>query len=318
MGNLEGHGHGPLTQQQIDRMAQMGRRIVSRMEQLGMGPPHKASGLCGVLFLRDFARTCRWGLKLIPQGIWVNFKRPWVVDPLRGFSKLAADWYKALRKVYGISGKMFGGDLFHEGGSKGDINVTRAAQAVQGAMQKASPGSSWVIQAWGNPSRELLAGTDPRHALVLQLTKDMADGGKNLRVALLTAFPGSGASWPTSAAIRDYTAGFPFCPGWGVIWPATGTRAWWEWAPCPKWLETNPCITPSSATVYGRRRIFPVRDWLKKYARQRYGAAPESSRAGFGNLSSSIYNPARSQEGCTESIRGITIWETSLKRPAVI
>ena len=69
-----------------------------------------------------------------------------------------------------------------EGGSKGDINVTRAAQAVQGAMQKASPGSSWVIQAWGgNPSRELLAGTDPRHALVLQLTKDMAGGEKNLR-----------------------------------------------------------------------------------------------------------------------------------------
>ena len=29
--------------------------------------------------------------------------------------KLAADWYKALRKVYGIPGKMFGGDLFHEG-----------------------------------------------------------------------------------------------------------------------------------------------------------------------------------------------------------
>ena len=49
-------------------------------------------------------------------------------------------------------------------------------------MQKASPGSSWVIQAWGgNPSRELLAGTDQKHALVLQLTKDMADGGKNLR-----------------------------------------------------------------------------------------------------------------------------------------
>ena len=37
MGNLEGHG-GPLSQQQINKMAQMGRRIVSRMEQLGMTP----------------------------------------------------------------------------------------------------------------------------------------------------------------------------------------------------------------------------------------------------------------------------------------
>ena len=93
------------------------------------------------------------GLKLIPQGEWVNFKRPWIVDPTcEAFPKLAEDWYRSLRKVYGISGKMFGGDLFHEGGSKGNINVTQAAEAVQKAMQKASPGSTWVIQAWGgNP-----------------------------------------------------------------------------------------------------------------------------------------------------------------------
>ncbi|UQT43306.1 hypothetical protein M5E88_11305 [Akkermansia muciniphila] len=43
-----------------------------------------------------------------------------MVDPTcEAFPKLAADWYKALRKVYGIPGKMFGGDLFHEGGGRG-------------------------------------------------------------------------------------------------------------------------------------------------------------------------------------------------------
>ena len=63
------------------------------------------------------------------------------------------------------------------GGRKGDIDVTQAAQAVQKAMQKASPGAFWVIQAWGgNPTRELLSGLDPERALVLQLTKDMANG----------------------------------------------------------------------------------------------------------------------------------------------
>ena len=180
MGNLEGHG-GPLTQRQIDEMAQLGKRIVSRMEQLGMTPV--LQGYVGFV-PADFSENVRMkGLKLIPQGEWVNFKRPWMVDPTcEAFPKLAADWYRSLRKVYGISGKMFGGDLFHEGGSKGNINVTQAAEAVQKAMQKASPGSTWVIQAWGgNPSRELLNGMDPKHALVLQLTKDMADGGKNLR-----------------------------------------------------------------------------------------------------------------------------------------
>ena len=180
MGNLEGHG-GPLSQQQINKMAQMGRRIVSRMEQLGMTPV--LQGYVGFV-PSDFQENVRIdGLKLIPQGEWVNFRRPWVVDPTcEAFPKLAADWYKALRKVYGIPGKMFGGDLFHEGGGRGDIDVTQAAQAVQKAMQKASPGAFWVIQAWGgNPTRELLSGLDPERALVLQLTKDMANGGKNLR-----------------------------------------------------------------------------------------------------------------------------------------
>lgn len=54
MGNLEGHG-GPLTQQQIDRMAQLGRRIVSRMEQLGMTPV--LQGYVGFV-PADLRRTC--------------------------------------------------------------------------------------------------------------------------------------------------------------------------------------------------------------------------------------------------------------------
>lgn len=77
MGNLEGHG-GPLSQRQIDRMAQLGKRIVSRMEQLGMTPV--LQGYVGFV-PADFAENVRMkGLKLIPQGEWVNFKRPWIVD----------------------------------------------------------------------------------------------------------------------------------------------------------------------------------------------------------------------------------------------
>lgn len=221
MGNLEGHG-GPLSQRQIDRMAQLGKRIVSRMEQLGMTPV--LQGYVGFV-PADFAENVRMkGLKLIPQGEWVNFKRPWIVDPTcEAFPKLAEDWYRSLRKVYGISGKMFGGDLFHEGGSKGNINVTQAAEAVQKAMQKASPGSTWVIQAWGgNPSRELLNGMDPKHALVLQLTKDMADGGKNLRT--FDGIPWVWCELSNFGGNTECTEAFPCCRGWEAIYPHTWTR----------------------------------------------------------------------------------------------
>lgn len=299
MGNLEGHG-GPLTQQQIDRMAKLGRNIVSRMEQLGMTPV--LQGYVGFV-PADFAENVHMkGLKLIPQGEWVNFKRPWVVDPTcEAFPKLAADWYNALRKVYGISGKMFGGDLFHEGGSKGDINVTRAAQAVQGAMQKASPGSSWVIQAWGgNPSRELLAGTDPKHALVLQLTKDMADGGKNLRT-----FDGIPWVWCELANFGGNTGlygGVPLLSRLGSDLAGYRDKGLTGMGTLSEGLETNPLHYALFCDRLWTQEDIPVRDWLRKYALQRYGAAPESVVQALEVLSSSIYNPARSQEGCTESI----------------
>lgn len=299
MGNLEGHG-GPLSQRQIDRMAQLGKRIVSRMEQLGMTPV--LQGYVGFV-PADFAENVRMkGLKLIPQGEWVNFKRPWIVDPTcEAFPKLAEDWYRSLRKVYGISGKMFGGDLFHEGGSKGNINVTQAAEAVQKAMQKASPGSTWVIQAWGgNPSRELLNGMDPKHALVLQLTKDMADGGKNLRT-----FDGIPWVWCELSNFGGNTGmygGIPLLSRLGSDLSAHMDKGLTGMGVLSEGLETNPLHYAMFCDRLWTLEDIPVKEWLRQYALQRYGKAPESVVHALGVLSSSIYSPVRSQEGCTESI----------------
>ena len=87
------------------------------MEQLGMTPV--LQGYVGFV-PSDFQENVRIdGLKLIPQGNGlISGGRGWWIPLARLFPKLAADWYKALRKVYGIPGKMFGGDLFH-GGAEG-------------------------------------------------------------------------------------------------------------------------------------------------------------------------------------------------------
>ncbi|MCD8060790.1 MAG: alpha-N-acetylglucosaminidase [Akkermansiaceae bacterium] len=299
MGNLEGHG-GPLTQRQIDKMAQLGKRIVSRMEQLGMTPV--LQGYVGFV-PADFAENVRMkGLELIPQGEWVNFKRPWVVDPTcEAFPKLAADWYRSLRKVYGISGKMFGGDLFHEGGSKGNINVTQAAKAVQKAMQEASPGSTWVIQAWGgNPSNELLVGMDPKHALVLQLTKNMASGGKNLRT-----FDGIPWVWCELSNFGGNTGmygGIPLLSRLGSDLSAYRDKGLTGMGVLSEGLETNPLHYALFCDRLWTLEDIPVKEWLRQYTLQRYGMAPEPVVRALKVLSSSIYSPVRSQEGCTESI----------------
>lgn len=307
MGNLEGHG-GPLSQQQIDRQARLGKSIVSRMEQLGMTPV--LQGYVGFV-PADFGECVKMkGLKLVPQGDWVGFRRPWVVDPTcPAFSGLAADWYKALRKVYGISGRAFGGDLFHEGGRKGDINVAEAAKAVQAAMEKASPGSIWVLQAWGgNPSGELLAGTDKNRTLVLQLTRDLANGGKGLRV-----FDNTPWVWCELANFGGNTGlygGVPLLSRLGKELSEYENKGLVGMGTLSEGLETNPLHYALFCDRLWTRDDIPVGEWLRKYARQRYGSAPDSVVQALQVLARSIYNPVRSQEGCTESIIcGRPSWE---------
>lgn len=67
-------------------------------------------------------------------------------------------------------------------------------------------------------------------------------------------------------------------------------------------LETNPLHYALFCDRLWTLEDIPVKEWLRQYALQRYGKAPESVVHALGVLSSSIYSPVRSQEGCTESI----------------
>ncbi len=303
MGNLEGHG-GPLSQSQIDKFAKLGRRIVSRMEQLGMTPV--LQGYVGFI-PADFEKSVKVdGLKVVPQGDWVGFKRPWVVDPTcDAFAGLAADWYKSLHHVYGIKGKMFGGDLFHEGGNSGGINVTAAAKAVQAAMQKGSPGSTWAIQSWHvNPTQQLLNGVDPKHSMVLHLTKDQANGGSNQRTY------GNAAGnipfvWCELANFGGNTGmygGLPLLSRLGSDLKAYDDKGLIGMGTLSEGLETNPLHYDLFCDRLWTREDIELGLWLKKYALQRYGAAPKDVLDALDVLSKSIYAPEREQEGCTESI----------------
>jgi len=190
MGNLEGHG-GPLTQGLIEREAELGRKIVARMRALGITPVHQ--GFVGLL-PHEIGKF-HPGLDLIPQGEWVGgFQRPTVLDPTSdNFQRIAAIWYRNVAEVYGAQGQAFGGDLFHEGGRHGDIDVTAAAAAVQSAMQKSAPASTWVLQCWHhNPSPALIRATDPQHTVVLQLCRNMKDGNNG---APLRSFQGRPWVW---------------------------------------------------------------------------------------------------------------------------
>lgn len=293
MGNLEGEG-GPVSPVIIKNEAKLGRFLVKRLRELGMEPV--LQGYVG--FLPHDMPTEKIKGKIIPQGKWCgHYNRPAVLQPTApDFPRLAAAWYKHLRKVYGYRGLYFGGDLFHEGGNTGGTPLTPAAQAVQAAMQKASPSSVWVIQAWGhNPHRDLLAGTDKKHTLILALDKDMSEehnidrnyqGRPHVWCELLN-FGGNHGLYG-GAGLLERIGGYPGgAVGIGLL---------------SEGVETNPLYYALLTERLNNREHIDRDDFLEEYTLSRYGVEDGDLVRALQLLMRSVYSPQQLQEGCTENI----------------
>ncbi len=293
MGNLEGEG-GPVSPTIIENEAKLGRFLVKRMRQLGMEPV--LQGYVG--FLPHDMPTDKVKGRIIPQGKWCgHYNRPAVLQPTaEDFPRLAALWYKHLRSVYGYQGMNFGGDLFHEGGSTGGTPLTPAAQAVQAAMQKAAPGSRWLIQAWGhNPHRDLVAGTTPEHTVILALDKDMSpkhnisrnyQGRPHVWCELLN-FGGNQGMYGGAGLLENMTGDAGGAIGIGLI---------------SEGLETNPYYYALLTERINTRDAIDTKAFIKEYAVARYGVADSNLEKALLLLRESVYAPVRLQEGCQESI----------------
>lgn len=292
MGNLEGEG-GPVSQVIIKNEARLGRFLVKRMLELQLEPV--LQGYVG--FLPHDMPADKIKGKIIPQGQWCGYNRPAVLQPTaEDFPRLAALWYKHLRKVYGYKGLYFGGDLFHEGGRTGNTDLTAAAKAVQEAMQKASRNSVWLIQAWGhNPHRALLAGTDSKHTLILALDKDMSAGhnvnrnyqGRPHVWCELLNFGGNHGLYGGVKLLENLGGNPGGAVGIGLI---------------SEGLETNPLYYALLTERINNRDIIDRDEFLKEYVRNRYGVKSRELVKALRLLCNSVYAPDKLQEGCTESI----------------
>lgn len=307
MGNLEGHG-GPLTQNMIDQEAKLGRLLADRMRALGMTPV--LQGFVG-LVPHDLGEHYKEGdVRYVDQGEWVSgFRRPSVLDPTTtAYKKVADIWYKNLHKVYGGKTGAYGGDLFHEGGKSAGINVTDAARAVQESMQKASPGSIWFIQAWGsNPSKALLDGLDKDKTQVLALTRDMKDGSKGEHKNGYHDFPWLWCELLNFGGNHNLYGGLEMLGNLGNLQQSPDKDNIKGLGLLSEGTETNPIFyefffqrfwMPKDKTMSESDLV----DWMRSYAVNRYGSAPDAVVEGLKKLERSVYSPNREQEGCTESI----------------
>ena len=292
MGNLEGEG-GPLSQTLIDSEAELGRFLVKRLKSLGMEPV--LQGYVGFL-PHDFPKAGING-KLLPQGKWCGYHRPAVLQPTApGFDSIAELWYKHLHAVYGTTAKAYGGDLFHEGGRKGDTDLGRAAQAVQRAMQKASPGSYWLIQAWGhNPDKKLLNGTDPQHTVILALQKNLSPkaetnfdyAGRPFVWCELSNFGGKHGMFGGMELLENFTRDKSKAIGIGMI---------------SEGLETSPFYYELLWTRMNTAEAIERASYIQRYTQSRYGVNNQQLHKALHLLANSIYNTDKKREGSLENI----------------
>ena len=304
MGNLEGTG-GPVSQELIDSEAALGRELVARVTELGMEPVLQG-------YVGFYPSILPNDQELISaQGKWVaDFTRPSLLRADKpDFRRVAQIWYKRLEEVYGYRAHAFAGDLFHEGGNPRGLPLKRITEGVQQAMQEASPGALWFLQAWAaNPRPEVLEGLSREHTIILALQKDLSPdvnikrnyGGLRYVWCELANFGGKQGLYGGFDVLEKMSGSAGGASGFGLL---------------SEGLETNPMYYELFYERINNRDIINRQDFLAHYVRLRYGLDDYRLKLAAQLLSHSVYTPDAEREGCLENIMcarpGLNVIKTS-------
>ncbi|WP_086827434.1 alpha-N-acetylglucosaminidase [Streptomyces sp. NRRL B-24572] len=284
--NMSGFG-GPVSERLIEARATLGSRIAGHLRALGMTPV--LPGFFGTV-PPDFAAR-NPGAVTVPQGRWVGFARPDWLDPTGPvFGELAAAYYRVQRHRFGDS-DMFKMDLLHEGGTPGPVDVTRAAEAVQGALDAAHPGATWVMLGWqNNPSATLLEGVDRSRVLIVDglsdryegLDREKQWGGTPYAFGAIANFGGHTSLGANTGVWTDRFHAWLTRSGSalrGIAWLPEGTGG-------------NPAAFDLFTELAWEPGPVDRRAWFAGYAARRYGGADPHAAAAWEQLRLGPYSGA--------------------------
>ncbi|MEV0317955.1 alpha-N-acetylglucosaminidase [Streptomyces sp. NPDC050658] len=283
--NLSGYG-GPLSPELIDKRAELGRRIVNRLRELGMAPV--LPGYYGHVPDGFVARN-GGDARVVPQGNWHGFKRPDWLDPrTASFAQVAASFYRHQEELFGAA-QHFKMDLLHEGGTPGDVPVPDAARGVEAALRKARPGATWVILGWeANPLPELLDAIDRRRMLIVDGVSDrftsVTDrekdwGGTPYAFGTIPNFGGR-----TTIGARAHIWNEKF-----FAWRDKGASALVGTAFMPEATDRDPAAFELFSELAWTERKLDLGDWFSGYSRFRYGGRDGSARDAWRALHDTAY-----------------------------
>lgn len=322
MNNLEGWG-GPVNEQWYAEREKLAKKILNRMREYGMHPV-----LPGFAGMMPHDAEEKLGVTVSGKGDWNGFTRPVFIladDPK--FAEIAAVYYDNLTRLYGHA-DYYSMDPFHEGGSLENIDLTNAGKIITDAMQRATPGSTWVIQGWReNPRPELLQGVPQGKLLVLDLAseirpqwgdpdspapaKEHRPDGYNPHdwlYCMLLNFGGNvGLHGRIDYVIDEYYKARN----------STYDKTLRGFGLTMEGIENNPVMYELASELIWRPEKIDKYKWIDDYVTLRYGRSNNNAVQAWTELAQSIYNckPGNLQQGTTESIfcarPSETAWQVS-------
>lgn len=287
MSNMEDYG-GPVPESIVKRRLELGKKIITRMRELGMEPVQQ--GYYGIV-PSDFHKRFP-SANVHAQGMWSTLKRPDMLDPDDPlFAKFAAAFYRSQEKYFGTA-KFLAADPFHEGGNTQGIDLAACAREMYAPMSNAYPNVTWVFQSWqANPRQQMLDALDKNRCLVLDLFCEDHEnwrlrnqfgntpwlwcsihnfGGNDFLASRLARVAGGPAN-----ALAEAGPGRGYMRGIGGLMEGSDTHpAVWEMLFDQTWRTNAP--------------DFNV--WLDGYALRRYGAEDPSARQALQTLFDSAWN----------------------------
>lgn len=295
MTNIETYG-GPLLQSWIDSHVVLGQQILARQRELGMTPILQSfTGFVPVKLKEKYPEA-----PIKDKNRWCNaFEATVQLDPLDPlFKEMGTAFLEEQEKLFGTD-HIYAADPFHEGAAPS--NEQSYLEAVGKVIwQAASDYDSEAIiamQTWS--LREAIAQTFPKDRLLL-----LDLGGWNIK--RFDSFWG----YPYVAGVlhnyggRVYMGGnLPFYgsnahqlksdPANGQI---TGIGLF------PEAIEHNPVVYDLATEITWMKEAPVLKEWIRQYARARYGQLPASVDKGWDILLQTVYCEKAGRLPSTEGV----------------
>lgn len=288
-----------MTESALNERAALGKSIADYLHSLGMTPV--LPGYFGTV--PDNFTTKNPAAKTVPQGGWAGgYQRPSWLDPTNSvFAPVAEAFFAASEQRLGSS-TMYKMDLLHEGGKVGDVNVSSASKAVEGALQRARPGAVWVLLGWqNNPPQQVISAVNPATTFIVdglsdRYAKDRESDWKGIPYAFGTIWNFGGHTAMGSQLSLQNQRYFE--------WLHKSGSAMKGLAILPEGGENNPAAFDFFAGLAWRNGPVDLSQWFADFALRRYGQSDANAAAAWEILRATAYD-LPSNDGWSEPAEGL-------------